>query len=230
MSDNEVDDDRCAFDQALFMATAHREWRLATAGKVWSAKMHTIIMKEFYRNVLEATISEGTYLTEDDIDDFYVSTKMQFLERRKPAVEEAVVEAEAPDQAPVVKAFEAPAEAKDDSNEFISVRQLYGKAVMMSVKEAKELGIIPSESPSAPVCRVTNEDAILDEIVGEMEALNAEATEQLLQRGVALANARPGSPTEFAQAFDSAYANEIKRLTDGKRATRSATKMKKSGI
>ena len=211
MSDNEVDDDRCPLDEALAEARAHRDWRLSCGWQ--SAKMHAIIMKEYYRNVLTAVtdIDDDSFLTEDDIDDNYVSTKMQFLQARALLADEAGVE--------------APAEAKKEANE--------------------------------SVCRVTDEDAILDEIVGEMEALNAEATEALLQkgvalttarmldeivtgmdeateallqRGVALANARPGSPTEFAQAFDSAYANEIRRLTDGKRTTRSATKMKKSGI
>ena len=205
MSDSEVNDDRCAFDQALFMATAHREWRFATAGQVCPAKMHPIIMKEFYRNVLEATTCEGTYLTEDDLDDFYVSTKTQFLERRKPAVEEAVVEAEAVGEAPIAsveaEAPDAPAEAKE--------------AVL-------------NES-TASATTVTDEEAFLDEIVGEMEALNAEATEAMLERPMIATAERPQSPTEFAQALNSAYATEIRRLTDGKRATRSATKMRKSG-
>ena len=221
MSDKEVDDDRCPLDEALTEARAHRDWRLSFG--LQSAKMHAIIMKEYYRHVLTAVtdIDDDSFLTEDDIDDNYVATKMQFLQARalKRSAEEAGVEAEATVEAPVVKALDAPAEAKDEANESVS--------------------------------RVSDEDAILDEIVGEMEALNAEATEALLQKGLALTtarmlddivtrmkateqllqrNARPGSPTEFAQAFDSAYANEIRRLTDGKRTTRSATKMKKSGI
>ena len=140
---------------------------------------------------------------------------------------EAPVQSKSVGEAPIAPISEAPAEAKDESNEFISVRQLYGKAFMMSVKEAKELGIIPS---ATAVSVATDEDAILDEIVGEMEALNAEASQAMLERPMIATAERPESPTEFAQALNSAYSTEIRRLTDGKRTTRSATKMKKSGI
>lgn len=195
MSDNDCEsDDRCALDIQLDAAREHKDWRFRTIGMSYPAKMHAIIMKEYYRNVLEAvTELEGTFLTEDDYDDNFIAMKKQFLERR------ALKDAE---EAPV-----------------------------------KDSVLNVSTASAASASTVVDEDVVLEEILSEMQALNAQAADEFaeeiasgMEQGRAVIAERPGTPSEFTQAFNSAYDAEMKRLAESKRVTRSGTKMKKSGI
>ena len=193
-------------DVMIEHARAYRDRRLSTLGPVYPTDVYSYIWREYYRNILQAVTNPAAdWLREEDFDDNWFEIKMAYQHKRHESAKKQAVQALA----------EAKAEAKDEADAKVQ------KALIL-INECATAALAVNESVANPAVAVdVNTVSVDDDIQGVDEILAH------MERLVAVEPI--ASPTEFAQAFNSDYATEMRRLADCKRATRSATKMRKSG-
>lgn len=196
-------------DVMIEHSRAHRDQRLSTLGPIYPTDVYSYIWREYYRNILQAvTNPHADWLREEDFDDNWLQMKTAFQFKRRESAKKQAVQALA----------EAKAEAKEEADAKVQ------KALVL-INECATAALAVNESVANSAVDAVDVDTLsdvdddiqgVDEILAHMERLVA---------------VQPiTSPTELAQAFNSEYATEMRRLCDGKRTTRSATKMKKSAI